>query len=244
MQAVQAHYDRLLSKHYTWMYGDFEATLLRNEQVFERLRVRPSHGGMALDLGAGSGFQSIPLARRGFKVIAVDTCNALLVELMTNAGGLPVKCVLGDMLDLPHLVKEEVEVAVCMGDTLTHLPSAESVRGVFKAVFALLEAGGDLILTWRDLSVELKLMDRFIPVRADDSRIFTCFLEYFPEHVQVYDLVYTREGDTWNHEVSSYPKLRLSVEFVRQALQTTGFELVQEDISGGMETVVARKPTA
>lgn len=242
MPSVQVHYDRLLSKHYTWMFGDFEARLSDHTRFFERLGMRPGGGGAALDLGAGSGFQSIPLARRGYRVKAIDTCAALLEELATKAGGLPIECVVGDIQNVANLVERQVELAVCMGDTLTHLPSAESVRRLFEEVYSLLESGGDLVLTWRDLSVELSSTARFIPVRADDTRILTCFLEYFPEHVMVYDLVHTRDGGAWKQEVSSYRKLRLSVAFVVAALETAGFVTALDERVYGMETVVARKP--
>ena len=53
---------------------------------------------------------------------------------------------------------------------------------------AALERGGRFVITYRDLSREALELDRFIPVRSDDTTILTCFLEYEPETVKVHDL--------------------------------------------------------
>ena len=56
---------------------------------------------------------------------------------------------------------------------------------------------------------------RFLPVRADDQRILTCFLEYGPSHVTVHDLLHEREaGGAWRLQTSAYRKLRLSPGWV------------------------------
>ncbi len=39
---------------------------------------------------------------------------------------------------------------------------------------------------------ELTELDRFIPVKSDGSKIFTCFLEYEKETVKVHDIIYER----------------------------------------------------
>jgi len=63
---------------------------------------------------------------------------------------------------------------------------------------------GKFILGFRDLSVEQHGLDLFIPIRGDNERIMTCFLEYEPETVIVHDLIYVRQGDGWDLCKSSY----------------------------------------
>jgi hypothetical protein len=72
MSTAKQHYDTLLSDVYSWMFGGFEAGIERNAAFFERLGIRPSGSRVAVDLGAGCGFRTIPLARLGFSVTAVD----------------------------------------------------------------------------------------------------------------------------------------------------------------------------
>lgn len=97
------------------------------------------------------------------------------------------------------------------------------------------------MITYRDLSQELTGLDRFIPVRSDAERLLTCFLEYEPETVKVHDLLYTRHADGWIFSKSRYRKLRLSREWVADALATAGFEALDSSVEKGFVTMIAKK---
>jgi hypothetical protein len=149
-----------------------------------------------------------------------------------------------DVSAFPDHVKPGFDVAVCMGDTLPHLESPERVRELFSKVASELAPGGRFVLSFRDLSHELSGVDRVIPVRADDSTIFTCFLEYLPEHVRVTDVVYSRASAAsaaWQLAASQYLKLRLSAPEVAAWLRETGFEIVHENVSRGRVDLVGRR---
>lgn len=94
-------------------------------------------------------------------------------------------------------------------------------------VFAALGPGGRFVSTFRDLTRELEGLDRFIPVRSDRDTVFTCFLEYEPETVNVHDLVYSRNADGWDFARSCYRKLRLSESWVVDDLSRAGFSSVE-----------------
>lgn len=84
-----------------------------------------------------------------------------------------------------------------MGDTLTHLPSKDDVAALLRDVAQSLAPGGQLVLSYRDLTRPLTGTDRFLPVRSTDDRIMTCFLEYADaDTVMVHDLIHTRAGAT------------------------------------------------
>jgi 2-polyprenyl-3-methyl-5-hydroxy-6-metoxy-1,4-benzoquinol methylase len=84
---------------------------------------------------------AIPLARRGFSVVAIDSYKPLLHELASRAGSLPIRTVNADLLDF-RLHAKTADVITCMGDTLTHLPSQASVATLFRGVAARLRPGG------------------------------------------------------------------------------------------------------
>ncbi|MEU8033582.1 methyltransferase domain-containing protein, partial [Streptomyces sp. NPDC049099] len=82
-----AHYDGLLAEHYTWMLGgDVHEVADRQAALFCELGLAAAEdGGPAIDLGCGSGAQTLALVRLGFSpVIAVDTSRRLLDELVTH----------------------------------------------------------------------------------------------------------------------------------------------------------------
>lgn len=242
MNTAKDHYDQQLASIYSWMAGTPEAAIKRNHELFRRLQLDSHSRGLAVDLGSGSGFQSIPLADLGFSVMAVDFCAALLSELSDRSKHLSIRTVHDDILNFSKYVDEQAQVIVCMGDTLTHLESLDAVQSLLLTVENALATNGKLILTFRDyVSVEPQGAQRFIPVQSDESTILTCFLEYREDVVEVYDLVYREESDRWTLNVSSYPKLRIDQNWVCNQLRKAGLEVIHNEIINGMICIVAEK---
>ena len=249
MASVSEHYERLLSKHYSWMLGaSFEEKVKEQNAFLSRTLGTLTNSpkpALAVDLGCGPGFQTIALAQLGFSpVIAVDTSSELLDELRSYVGDFPVQIEKADLRELPALVSaEQATVIVCMGDTLTHLPGKGDVTGLFRAAFDALRPGGLLVITYRDLTTELCGTDRFIPVRSDQDKIMTCFLEFEnAESVVVHDLIYVREGAGWSLNKSSYRKMRLGIDWMYEELGKAGFTAVSQDLCGRLVGVTAKKP--
>lgn len=240
MPSVADHYANFLAPLYSWMMGGVDSALARGEAELDSLGLAPRSTAIALDLGAGFGMHSIPLARRGFSVVAVDSNVALLRELRANAGALPIRAVEADLVDFPQHIAGSPETILCMGDTLAHVPSKPAIESLFHKVARVLAPGGSFVLTFRDYTTPLTHEHRFIQVRSDAERIFTCFLDYASEHVDVYDLVYERRGASWSQRVSSYRKVRLAPEWVTAALRNTGFQVTREAGLSGMVRLVAQ----
>jgi hypothetical protein len=239
MASVESHYDQVLSDYYSWMSGGFERGIETNARFFRERGIGPRGSGTAVDLGAGCGFQSIPLAEAGFSVTAVDLDAKLLAELRRNSAALPVRTVRDDLIAFNRHVQDPVELVVCMTDTLLHLESKDKAALLFREARAALEDGGRVVLTFRDLSFELEELDRIIPVRSDARTVFTCFLEYEPRTVKVHDFVYRWDGARWVLRKSWYRKLRLSKVWVDHELAEAGFTRVASSVDGGIVTVVA-----
>lgn len=240
MASVRDHYDEVLSRHYSRMFGEFEAKVVEQQALLERLGVTfVRDGRAAVDLGCGSGFQSIALARLGFEVVAIDFSRRLLAELTERARGLPVESIAGDIRDVAELAPAAVALVVCMGDTLSHLERDEDLDRLFGGVATRLALGGRFVLTFRDLSRPLEGVDRFIPLLAADDLIMTCFLEYEPAGVRVHDLIWVREPDGWRLRKGVYRKLRLGPDAVTARLERAGFTVERHPAPAGMVALVA-----
>jgi len=238
---VSDHYDKLLADHYTWLFGGLQDNIAKYTDFFNHHSIAPSGCGQALDLGAGSGFQSIPLARLGFWVTAIDSSRKLLEELRENCAGLDIVIKAGDLTRFNELFQDQMELAVCMGDTLTHLNSTEEVICLFRDIHQALEADGRFILSFRDMSHELSGVDRFIPVRMEQDRLVTCFLEYERDCVMVHDLLHLNQENGWEFKKSAYRKLRLSQAWVEENLNLSGFRMVFVEQFNGMVTLMVQK---
>ncbi|MEU2715450.1 class I SAM-dependent methyltransferase [Streptomyces sp. NPDC007205] len=167
-------------------------------------------GGPAIDLGCGSGAQTLALVRLGSPaVIAVDTSRRLLDELVTYAqDSAVVRAVHGDLRTvLPEAAEPGMVAAVvCMGDTLPHLPAKADVPVLLGHISRALASGGHLVVTYRDLTVELRGTDRFIPVI-------------------VHDLLHTRTNGSWQQQTSSYSKLRIASSWLVEQCRAAGLDV-------------------
>lgn len=230
MTSVELHYESHLAEHYSWLFGGLPERVRENRALFESLGLGTKTKERALDVGAGSGFQSIPLAQLGYAVTAVDLSAKLLSELKTNGGDLPIETVRKDILELiPQMPASAFAVCVCMGDTLTHLPSFGDVQRLLREAHRVLQPGGTFVIAIRDYTRELRGDERFIPVRADERTVFSCFLEYEGDHVRVYDVIHSKGEHGWDMRVSSYKKLRIGPEWLEKRARETGFEVVSHD---------------
>lgn len=238
---TKEHYENHLANYYSWMFGDFNAKINENQRFFQSHNIRPSSSKIAIDLGAGCGFQSIPLAKIGFEVKAIDFSKRLLDELKTKSNGLGIEAIENDILNFDVYSDFKPELIVCMGDTITHLDSLESVRELIKNNYKILLKNGKLVLTFRDLTSELKEDERFIPVKSDNNRIFTCFLEYHPTYVKVFDIVYEREKGRWIQKISSYKKLMISRELIKEYFEGAGFKIEFMGVNNGLVTIIGIK---
>lgn len=241
MSTATEHYERLLAPVYVWMAGGAEAALQAGGAEIEALNLPIARGDVVLDLGAGFGMHSIPLARRGARVTAIDSSAELLRTLAELCGGLPVQVVNDDLLAFQNHITETPAAILCMGDTITHLPDFGAVEKLIERASVELLPGGMLAVSLRDYSVPLAGEQRFIPVRSDDRRILTCFLEYEPEAVLVHDVLHDRASDGWQTRVSYYRKLRLSPERLIDRLQSNGFKVRREAGLRGMVRLVAER---
>jgi SAM-dependent methyltransferase len=240
-----AHYDTLLGPIYSWMVGDVHAAIARGAAEIAEMHLPVRIAGRAVDLGAGFGLHAIPMAKAGFSVIAIDSCEHLLDELRSLAGSLPITTVNDDLSRFRVHAPGPLDVVLCAGDTLTHLTSLAVVERLLTDVAASLAAGGMFAATFRDyVSKTLEGDARFILVRRDENRILTCFLEYGPDTLTVHDLLTERSDGQWVQKVSSYPKLRLAPDWVETKLQSLGLTSRRETSPSGMVRIVGIKQAA
>lgn len=236
MPSVRRHYEDHLAPIYLWMAGGIEHALALGTDDVADFVDRP---GYAVDLGAGFGMHSIPLAKAGFRVLSVDSSQHLLAELRKHADGLDVATVEGDLREFAGHMSGPADLILCMGDTLTHLRSTDDVLALLRQVADSLRPGGQFVASFRDYRTLPTGDARFIPVRSDSDRILACFLEERAEHVLVHDVIHERVEGAWSMKVSSYEKLRLSPLTVKQGAEAAGMRCRIETGPRGTLKVVA-----
>lgn len=241
MATAEQHYENHLAPAYAWMAGGCDVALRAGSAEIEALNLPVAPGALAVDLGAGFGMHAIALARKGARVVAIDSSAELLRTLVELRGDLPIEAVRDDLLEFRRHVTRTPSAILCMGDTITHLPDLAAVERLLGDAAVTLAHAGMFVVSFRDYSVPLVGDKRFIAVRSDAARILTCFLEYEDGVVRVHDILHERSADGWQTRVSHYPKLRLSPQYLITRLQANGFSVRREAGINGMVRLVARK---
>lgn len=238
---VKEHYDNHLAGFYSWMAGDFESKQKEQELFFRAKGIFPTSTHIAIDLGAGHGLQSVSLAKLGFSVKAIDFNKTLLEELRNNCKALDVTPIEDDIRLVAKYRSLKPELIVCCGDTLTHLESESEIERLIDDCYDTLPDKGKLVFSFRDYSEKLSGDKRFIPVKSDQNRILTCFLDYTPTHVTVTDLLHENKGTAWEQKVSSYKKVRISASEVADLLTHAGMRILFNESVDRFMTIIAEK---
>ena len=241
---VKEHYDKHLGNYYSWMTGDFESGQNEFQKFLKVNAVLPTSTKSAIDLGAGHGLQSIPLALLGFNVTAVDFSIPLLEELKFKCleyGGLEIEILNEDIKNVRQFADKRPELIICCGDTISHLENKDELAGFIKDISGSLITGGKVLLSFRDYTKELTGDQRFIHVKSDDNRILTCVLDYEKEHVRVTDLLYEKNETGWEQKISSYKKIRVIPSEISEMLAANNLKIQIKSEFRGMNTLLAVK---
>ena len=238
---VKDHYNNHLGNFYAWMMGDFVEKQREQEAFFRENKIMPSPANVAIDLGAGHGLQSVSLARLGFSVHAVDFSEKLLHDLQQNKGDLSIEPIQDDLINFIKNFGGKAALIVCMGDTVTHLENLQQVELLIEEIANHLENQGKVIFSFRDLTAAIQHEARFIPVRSDENRILTCFLEYFSDHVLVHDILYEKQDGKWNQKIGAYPKLRFDAALIEALLTKHKIQIIYSGLVNRMDYLIGEK---
>jgi len=135
----------VLAGYYDEVYGLWRDLLgPARDEILRAHRVRFE---TLLDVGCGSGWQSLELARRGARVVAVDPASPFLRPLRAAARRerLPIDVRRGDVLSLPLEEGETFDLALATFDVLNHLDRHEDLGPALAAVTRTLRPGGHFL---------------------------------------------------------------------------------------------------
>lgn len=138
------------------------------EKAYAVVGVR--EGAVAADIGAGTGFMTEGLLRRGLQVIAVDPSQAMLAEIERKfAAAEGIECRLGEADRLP--IPDETVDYVFANMVLHHV---EKPPQAIKEMVRILKPGGRLVATDLDEHhfefLQTEQHDRWLGFRREDVR--------------------------------------------------------------------------
>ncbi len=139
------------------------------EEIGQLLALLGTSAGHVLDLGAGPGRHSLPLARSGYTVTALDTSAHLLDQLRESAGELPIEIVQADMREF---VREQAyDLALVMWTSFGYFEEEDDHARVLDNIRASLKPGGRLVLDLVGLETLCRTMEPVHLTEYDNGRM-------------------------------------------------------------------------
>ncbi|MHB1294282.1 MAG: class I SAM-dependent methyltransferase [Anaerolineae bacterium] len=182
-----------------------------------------------LDLACGTGMHAIALARQGYQVTAADISATMVRRAQANvqAAGVPVDVQHFGFGRIAEHLKEPLDAITCLGNSLPHLTTPESLHAALADMAGALRPGGILLLQSRNWDKVLARQERFMPPETHqvDSRhwAFLRFYDFEGETLRFNMVRLHREGEgPWRALVDSTTLRPWLAQELRQALNVAG----------------------
>lgn len=125
-----------------------------DEQLLARHFAQP---GLVVDLGAGTGRSLVPLARRGFRGLAVDISPHMLRIVGEKAAleDLPIWRICANLVELDCLRDRCAQYVICLFSTIGMIRGRANRRRALEHAYRIVQPGGLLVLHVHNFWYEL-----------------------------------------------------------------------------------------
>lgn len=156
MVEVKQFYDDLAS-YYHLIFEDWDASMARQGDALanligEELAQSPPLDVRVLDAACGIGTQTLPLAARGFRLVARDLSPAAVARLQREADAreLVIDAAVADMRQVGSSVSGSFDVVLAFDNSVPHLLNDDDLRAAFHEFLNVLRPGGLFLCSVRD----------------------------------------------------------------------------------------------
>ena len=146
-----------LASYYHLIFEDWDASMARQgdallDLIETELGRSTPMAVRVLDAACGIGTQTLPLAARGFRLVARDLSPKAVARLKreADARGLDVDAGVADMRRVNDSVTGEFDVVLVFDNALAHLLSDDDVQAAFREFVSVLRPGGVFLCSVRD----------------------------------------------------------------------------------------------
>lgn len=178
-----------------------------------------------LDLMCGYGRLSINLARKGFKVTAVDNLSDYINEMneTTVNEKLSLDCVQSNVLDFK--ANNFFDLVICMGNSQCLLNKVQSKK-VFKNIFSSLKDGGKFIFgTWSIAEIVLNdFKNQYWYYCRDMKCLHKNTYEFNPSRIEAETIIIPNNGKT---EKKQFVQYIYTIAEIENMLNEVGLTLIE-----------------
>lgn len=181
----------------------------------------------AVDLGCGTGLDSISLALNNLKVTSFDISDGMISKALDKSKSLNLKIEFNkySIPDIPLTFHNKYDLAVSLGNTLANLNIQQLKLAVLKAYNLLKEKGTFLIqiLNYEQL---IRSSERIVNITQSEDKHFIRFYDFLNDSINFNILTYSKDNlkDYHFSTTTLYPH---SSEILKAFLTESGFKKVE-----------------
>jgi glycine/sarcosine N-methyltransferase len=182
-----------------------------------------------LDTACGTGWHAIALAQKRYQAAGCDASPQMVEQARANADKAQVK-VRFEVADFGHMDKfsETFDAVLCLGNSLPHLLSQETLVEALRQMRGKLEKGGVLILHNLNYDMRMVKKPRFFSANGNEKALVWRFADYGPEFITFHTALFERktEGEesvSWSVQVNSTLHRPLFERDLDEALEQAEF---------------------
>jgi SAM-dependent methyltransferase len=205
------------------------------EMPFLENKLKKAGVKRVLDTACGTGMHAIALAHRGFKMAGADVSQGMIKRARINAEASETDirfeaAGFGEMQ--PTFGSQAFEAVICLGNSLPHLLTKESLTAALKDFVACLTPGGLLIIQNRNFDAVMQKRERWMePQSAQEEQtewLFLRFYDYDADGLITFHVVTLRRvaGKTWTQNDIVTRLQPILHDEMKSSLETAGFERV------------------
>ncbi len=223
----QFDYDRFVD----WE-GRLAVELAFIESIVERAAAQAERPSI-LDAACGTGMHGVALARRGWRVVGADSSEGMIERARANsaAAGVETRFEVAGFGQLHRRLGGGFDALLCLGNSLPHILTTETLHDTLMDFAACLRPGGALLI--QNLNYDLPRRKRWMAPQSrregDADWLFVRFYDLEPDGLLTFNMVVLQRDEPdgeWQQRFLSTllrPWLR---DELTEALEGAGFTAI------------------
>jgi len=213
--SIAAEYDEMIS---------FVESVVKKKKSLANL-LKP---GMkkAMDLGCGTGVDSVALASFGVEVTSVDPSTKMLRTAEINAKNTNVKLsFLNSSIDnLPENFNNKFDLAIALGNTFANI-SREKYAASIKRCFEILKEEGILVIQTLNYEKIISEKKRIVNIKEGEKNYFIRFYDFVGNDI-IFNILSFTKSNPDNNKLISTPVFSYSRDDFSRELKSCGFKSI------------------